>query len=462
MGITVEPEQVPRTEDDTLYHLGRNFDNLEMTAEGADGSFYCWFREVENGLLVRYRLEPEGAIEPEVATVWSFEHIPLIETAVAQWNSTHTSPIFRYEVAQVPKEDALTRLRLELSNGGGPDVLILDGWYTEGILDYLTPLNTVDLSAVYENARDAFTEGGEVMALPIRLEPYLLGRDPEGTHKIDSLKTFADTVTATESFQMQEGYLYWKAAYNITNATELFQLWYPAWSGAIWEDGQYHPEVFRELLAELDRLKNHYGLEPELFFSHGEEPVSILNKTDGPMYGNDSRYVFPYTLAATDHLGLYAYWWYDDGIGTAAEPNKCILGPIPGPDGTGAAVARIITGVRAGGRESAGLGFVQLLLTDGIQVGAAYYDPADADGYPVTWSATEMLLERMEAYMGQPFAVENDLREVLSGLRCEALDDTLYRAALDVLREYHNGALPLDEAVDLLGESTRIYRMEQS
>lgn len=460
-GIIREYPRKQWTEDDTLYRLGRNFDNLEMTAGGEDGTFYCWFREVQGGLLMRYRPNPAGVIEPEIVTVWSLEQIPLIETAVAHWNSTHTSPIFRYETAEGPAEDALTRLRLELSNGQGPDVLILDGWYTDGILDYLTPLNRLDLTGVYENMLEPFTEGGDVMALPLRMEPYLLGRDVEGTREIGSLEAFADVVTATDNFPIGN-YRYWKAMYNIYNADQLYQLWYPAWSEAIWENGRYHSDVFRELLTELDRLRSHYELSPSVHMEGGSEERSILNATDGYMHGNDSRYVFPYTLAATDHLGLYNYWWYDDGIGVTAEPNECILGPIPGPDGSGASVARVITGVRVGGSESAGLEFLQLLLTDEMQMGAAYFDPADADGYPVTRSATEKLLARIEDYMGQPFAVQNDFHAVLSKLHGIAMDDTLYWAALEAASGYYTGKLTMTEAVDQLGESTRIYLMERS
>lgn len=460
-GIIREYPKKQWTEDDTLYRLGRNFDNLEMTAGGEDGIFYCWFREVGNGLLMRYRPDPAGAIEPEIVTVWSLERLPLIETAVAHWNSTHTSPVFRYETAEGPAEDALTRLRLELSNGKGPDVLILDGWYTDGILDYLTPLDRLDLTGVYENMLDSFTDGGDVLALPVRMEPYLLGRNAEGTEEIDSLEAFADVITAGESFPIKN-YRYWKAMYNIYHADQLFQLWYPAWSEAIWEGGRYHGEVFRELLTQLDRLRLHYELAPSVGMEGGTEARSILNATDGHMHGNDSRYVFPYTLAATEHLGLYSYWWYDDGIGVTPEPNECILAPIPGPGGSGASVARVIAGVRAGGRESAGLEFLQVLLTDEMQMGAAYFDPADADGYPVTRSATEKLLARMEDYMGQPFGVQNDFHAVLSNLQGTAMDDTLYQAALEAVSGYYTGKLTLTEAVDQLGESTHIYLMERS
>jgi len=52
-GISVTPEEQIQTEDDSLYLLGRKLDNLEMTARGADGSFYCWFRELHNGVLMQ-------------------------------------------------------------------------------------------------------------------------------------------------------------------------------------------------------------------------------------------------------------------------------------------------------------------------------------------------------------------------------------------------------------------------
>lgn len=477
-GISVIPQEKIQTEDDSLYLLGRKLDNLEMTACGADGTFYCWFRELHNGVLMQYAPNPDGKIDPEVVTVWSLEQIDLIETAVAQWNSTHDSPIFRYETAQGDRDEVLTRLRLELANGQGPDVLIMDGFYTDGLLDFMVPLDRLDLTGVYENLHARFTLDGELRALPVRMEPYLLARTTEGTREIGSLTEFADVISESKALDLtyHSGQLDYDALYNIKNAGQLFELWYPAWSEAIWEDGRYHPEVFREFLTQLGRLTAHYNLDVPLWYRAGGEPESILNATDDPMYGNENGRRFPYVLAATDHVGLYAYWWYDDGVGLKPDPTLCTLAGIPGPDGIGAAVARVITGVRSGGNESAGLAFLQLLLTESMQLGAGYYDPADADGYPVKWSATEKLLMRMKGYMNQAFAAENDYQEVLSGLRVVAVDDllsdTAYEIAMRHLRqepndwELANGmnwdTLTLEEAVEELGKVNALYLAEQS
>ena len=111
-----------------------------------------------------------------------------------------------------------------------------------------------------------------------------------------------------------------------------------------------------------------------------------------------------------------------------------------------------------------------------MQLGAGYYDPADADGYPVKWSATEKLLTRMEGYMNQAFAAENDYQEVLSGLRVVAVDDllsdTAYEIAMRHLRlepndwEQANGlswnVLSLEEAVEELGKVNALYLAEQN
>lgn len=473
------------TEDDSLYALGRDLGNLEMTAYGEDGTFCCWFRELGNGVLMRYTPNPGGKIEPEIVTVWSLEPVAIIETAVAKWNQTHASPIFRYETGEaqmsgteLTQDDILNRLRLELANGQGPDVLVLDGWYTDGILDFMAPLDALDLSGVYESLVERFTVGGETLALPVRMEPYLLARDPEGTQVIGSLTEFADVITATRPLDMGghgDGYRYYDAMYNIYDAAQLFQLWYPAWADAIWEDGRYHAEVFREFLTQLGRLAEHYQLDEPNWYEYGEEQESILNATDGPMYGNENRYCFPYLLAATDHVGLYAYWWYDDDVGLKPDTNPCCLTGIPGPDGAGAAVARVITAVRAGGNESAGMEFLQLLLTDELQMGAGAYDPTCADGYPVKWSSTERLLERMEDYMNQEFNLQNDYREVLNGLRAVALDEMLYDAAFEAAMSHLRGeptdfelssgmsweVLSVDEAVEWLEEATRLYLAEQ-
>ena len=190
------------TEDDTLYCLGKEPPSFENVAYGKEKDFCCWFDAAGLGVLMRYTYAPEGKIDPEVLTVWSLEPNDIIAAAVAQWNHTHASPIFRYETAaeemensNLTKEEILTRLNLELLNNQGPDVMILDGLDVDNYIQFMAPLDRLDTNGVFQSILDCFTVDNDLLAIPMRTVPYLLGRQTEGTQKIESLESFADLVT---------------------------------------------------------------------------------------------------------------------------------------------------------------------------------------------------------------------------------------------------------------------------
>ena len=494
-----DPADIQYTEDDSLYYLGKGLPNMKAHAQGEGKDFCCWFDEAGKGILLRYTYNPEGKIEPEVVTVWSLEPIDLVKTAVAQWNHTHASPIFRYETAESElagthqtEEDVLTRLNLELLNNQGPDVLILDGLNVSNLLEFMTPLDRVNTEGVYGSILSRFTLDGELLAIPARMNPYLLGRLPEGTEDIESLEQFANIVTtATDVIDDIEWLAQRKAPYNMRDYAQLFQLWYPAWADAIWEGNRLHKEVFQEFLTQTLRLSRHYTLQghgirhgktswlaeyedyAELARSGDLDFFPYLQEPDGNMRIM-REYQFPYTLTANNHMGIYTYWIYNTVIGTNKRPTPHYLDAIPGPDGTGAMVPTVLAGVRAGGNEAAGQEFVQILLSRELQLGGAYHSTTQADGYPVKWQYTEELIQRMEDYMHQDYTVENDYQEVLNNMRTVVIDETLYGMALYAAQccyrmepnDFYisNGltwdVLTPDEAADLLEDLSRIYLAE--
>ena len=497
------PDDIQYTEDDTLYYLGKHLYNMKAVANGDGKDFCCWFDEAGMGLLMRYTYAPEGKIDPEVVTVWSWEPIDLIETAVAQWNHTHTSPIFRYETAtdemegaNLTEDDILTRLNLELLNNKGPDVMILDGLDADSYLDFMAPLDRVSTDGVYQSILDRFTVGDDLLALPARISPYLLGRKAENTVEITSLQQFTEVILDTAQ------YITYSDDYKVINTksapcylesyVQLFQLWYPAWADAIWADGKLNREVFKEFLTHTCQLSKlyklngavirdgrHYAVSDYYDYESNEKNDNLdflpyLWETDGYMEIQQDR-IYEYTIASPAHVGLYRYWRYNGETETNQHPTPHYLESIPGPDGTGAAVPVVIAGVRAGGNEAAGQEFVQLLLSRELQLGAGYHSPTVADGYPVMWRYTEELIAETSDYMHQEMAVENDFEETLNNLRTVVIDETLYGMALYAAsccyryepeqgmldRGYSWEVLTVDEAVDVLDELSRIYLAEK-
>lgn len=458
------PDGKPVTIDDeeSLYLLGSPWVWRRANAMSADGIYYFWMQHFDQGILMQYTPNPAGKIEPEELTVWSMEPIDAIQAAVCQWNHTHASPIFRYETAE--SEEDLTRLNLQLANGQGPDVLILDGMNAADYLDFMAPLDGLDTTGVYENLLEPFTVNGELLAMPTRMQPWLLGRTASGTEEIESLSAFAELVTTATgvldlSADFGNAYRYYDALYNATFAEDVFDQWYPAWQDTIFDGGVFRADAFREFLTQTKRLVDHYSLGT--LAEAGLESRDFSNATDDSPFGNTAKRPFPYTLAATNYVGLYSYWWmHSTDAQEPPDPIPCILSGIPGPDGTGVAVPRHIAAVRAGGAEAAGIEFVQSLLEDRMQMGGQYYHSSSADGYPVKWNVTEHLLELREGYMNQQFQVENDFRATLEALQAVAILDYPYEVCLEAALGYYTGELSLDEAVNRVQSETALYLAE--
>ena len=495
-----DSEDIPFINGDSLYYLGKQIPSMKAYAQGSGKDFCCWFDEAGQGMLMRYTYNPEGKIEPEVVTVWSMDHIDLVETAVAQWNHTHASPIFRYETGEaelkssnLTEEDLLTRLNLELLNNRGPDVLIMDGLNVERYMEYMAPLDRISTDGIYESILTRFTIGDDLLAVPARISPYLLGRTAENTEDIESIKQFADIVEAQTTVigTFSSGLTVIDEStmpYYVESYIQLFRLWYPAWADAIWEGGKLNKEVFGEFLTQTTRLSRNFGLgdlgnlhdinysiEESQSFEENDKAGNLdfypyLQGTDGYMRSgyeySELLYsrLYSYTLAAPDHVGLYAYWLYSGKNNENCKPILHYLDAIPGPDGTGAMVPVVIAGVRAGGNEEAGQEFVQVLLSRELQLGGGYHHSTQADGYPVMWQYTEELIQRMEDYMHQDYTVENSYRDVMNSLRTVVIDETLYKmtlyAAQHCYRFAPNEVLTVDEAVELLDELSRIYLAE--
>ena len=399
---------------------------------------------------------------------------------MAQWNHTHASPIFRYETGEaelessnLTEEDILNRLNLELLNGQGPDVMILDGLNVEKYMEFMVPLDRLNTTGVYQSILDRFTVNGELLALPMRTVPYLVGRLEEGTQKIESLEQFADMVTSSSDVLDVRYTGDWTphpfAQYYIKNYNQLFRLWYPAWADAIWEGGSLNKDVFTEFLTQTLRLVDHYTLtEPmeEVVVGKPTNPESLDTAFDPVLDKTDFFYSYhqlPYTLVAPAYVGIDTYWYTDSGRRNPDPVYSHYIESIPGPDGTGAMVPTVITGVRAGGHEEEGLEFVQSLLSRELQLGREYYLVYGNDlGYPVIWEHAETLVQQREKYFNQECAVVNNYEETITNLRTVIIDEYLFEQTLLAAQSCYRteNRLTPEEAADALIDATRIYLAE--
>ena len=450
-----------------MYYFGTNFP-IYAAAYGTDGRFCYWYNRAGQGVLMHYNYNPEGKVSAqEVLTVWAYAPYSTLIQAIALWNHSHASPIIRLETAQeemdqsnLAMEDILSRLNLQLLNNQGPDVMILDGLNVDRYLEFMAPLDRINTNGIYPSILERFSINGDLLALPSRVVPYLMGRAADGTQQIESLEQFADMITTStevlnlsDYFESPHRYSY--AMYNVYDYTQLFALWYPAWQDAIWKGGKLNRDVFTEFLTQIQRLSDHYTLpmveEAAYYSPHANEDVTNIGKR---------RPAFPYTLNANLHVGMYSYWWTN-----RAEAVSCYINAIPGPDGIGVMTPWLIAGVRAGGNEEAGQEFIHLLQSREAQFGYAYHRVAanyNSPEHPVKWSYTEELLHRAEELIGKDFLVQNNYEEMVNGLRTVVIDEFLFTQTLSAFKKCYQvtDSLILDEIITELEESTRIYLAE--
>ena len=128
-------------------------------------------------------------------------------------------------------------------------------------------------------------------------------------------------------------------------------------------------------------------------------------------------------------------------------------------------VPTVITGVRAGGNEEAGLEFVQSLLSRELQLGEDYNAARWGSnmGYPVIWEHVETIIEQKEIHYMQECAVQNDYEETITNLRTVIIDEYLFEAALIAAQSCYRteNRLTPEEAAEDLYEATRIYLVEK-
>ena len=471
-------------DDSTIYSFGKSIAIPKRMTVDNEGTVYTWAMESGRGVLRQYRPNPEGAAQPRTMTVYSLECNETIRTAVIDWNRSHRDIRFEYVTARErihgtsqTLEDEMTRLNLEMMTGKGPDVMVLDGMNVDSIIEggYLYPLDKLDTTGVYDSIVDRFTVDDVLFAMPTKMVPYLMGRRTEDSVAIGSLEEFADFVV-NETPAVDGSF---DAAYDpvsvmahpVAYADEVFKLWYPAWSDAIWEDG-FQKDVFREFLTQTGRIVTHYQLDTvdycvEHYSDQMEEENTGMTIVNGWDSENDKT---PYVLAAQEYVGLRNLVPRIQFQGESFLINHNVIQPgipseitgIPGPDGTGTTVPIGIAGVRDGSEDpQAAVEFIQLLLSDPIQMGTGLTSSYDADGYPVKWSCTPVLLQTMEQEQDRAFDLRNDFRETLSSLRVTVLYEVPYEACLEAACRYYEGVLTADEAADQVEKATEIYMAEQ-
>ena len=143
--------------DGSLNSMGRQDIYLKRFAKGADGDFYGIYTNYDKAHLFRYYFdETADAVPAQTLTIYALRDHATVRQAAAIFQKENPGIRVDYRIAvedprEAVSEDVIRALNTELLNGGGADILILDGLPAEiykkkGIL--------ADLSGTLSDMRD--------------------------------------------------------------------------------------------------------------------------------------------------------------------------------------------------------------------------------------------------------------------------------------------------------------------
>ena len=172
--------------ESTAYSIGAPRSSVNSIFALADGSIVV--NLLDNGQtnrLYKYIWNENATVNPDkTLTVWSLEDNNFVRAAISELRKTNPDSLLTYEVAlsgnsAMSASDAIKALNARLLNGGGPDVILLDGCSPDSyadrgmLLDMSGLINTGD---IYESLLKPYVNDGKLFYLPTQfLMPILMG-----------------------------------------------------------------------------------------------------------------------------------------------------------------------------------------------------------------------------------------------------------------------------------------------
>lgn len=174
--------------DGSLNSMGRRDIYLKKFAKGAGGEFYGIYTNYDKAHLFRYDFDETADAAPtETLTIYALRDHATVRQAAAVFQKENPGIRVDYRIAvedpqEAVSEDVIRALNTELVNGGGADVLILDGlpaeiYKNKGLLaDLSGPLADIRGSLLPNMLSNYLDEEGKCYYLPARMiVPVIFG-----------------------------------------------------------------------------------------------------------------------------------------------------------------------------------------------------------------------------------------------------------------------------------------------
>lgn len=196
-----------RVIDGSRYSLGdtsRYIDNIIKTSSG-DFYAFCTDYDTDESFLLRWHYEPELPAEPETELqIFAMYDNSELRRSISRYQRDNPGVEISVEIgteshSEWSEAQIFEALSKTLRDGGGPDILLLDGmpyreFIRDGLLEDITGLT--DGLGVIPNLISAFCQEDRSYAVPMRFSVPVLMGDSDVLARITDLESFAEQAEA--------------------------------------------------------------------------------------------------------------------------------------------------------------------------------------------------------------------------------------------------------------------------
>lgn len=431
--------------------------NSYSLCQDTDGNFYHLYNDDHGNYLINqyvYDEEVPAVPSTELSIYSLYEEKTIIQAMVKFQNENQNVKVnYHFDIGdndpKVNTSDYIRALNTELLAGNGADLIVFDGmdindYIEKGVLRDITDAlkSSTDSDTVFENITNTYKRENSIFAVPISINvPLVLGKK--------EAVAASDTLQQLVNYATQENLppLFGDITYGDL-AKSLYEQYY---NELVNESGEFQEDKLREFVVNIEKLA---------------EQTKCLTE-----YSNDTCEGDMGILHGVAQLGIHNHDSIED-IGCAMQIANDI-------DGTWTPhnnqyIPNLIVGInKASKQNTLADQFIQLLLSDGI---LSYY----GEGIPVNktnsisnlkspWS-NDIIMTYGYSYNGEftlygvKTTKEDDLKryvQMLENLDTPIfIDETIEIKVLEVVGEFFEKKLTVDEAVQKVTSYVNLYNEE--
>lgn len=431
--------------------------NSYSLCQDSEGNFFHLYNdEYGNYLINQYVYDEEVPAVPstELSVYSLYEEKTIIQAIVKfQKENQNVKVNYHFDIgandSDVNTSDYIRALNTELLAGNGADLIIFDGmdindYIEKGVLRDITEVlkSTIDAESVYENITNTYKRENAIFAVPISINiPLVLGKK-EAVAASDTLQHLINYATSEDTQPIFGDITYQDLAKNV------YEQYY---NELVNNDGEFQEDKLSKFFECVEKLA---------------KQTKALTE-----YGNDTCEGDMGILHGVAQLGVQNY--------DSSENIGCAMQIATDIDGAWKVhnnqyIPNLVVGInKASKQNTLADQFLQLLLSNEI---VSYY----GEGIPInkansisnlksSW-ANDIIMTYGYSYNGEftlydvKTTPEDDLKkyvEMLENLDTPIfIDETIEKKVLEVVEEFFEKDLTVDEAVQKVTSYVNLYNEE--